>query len=307
MAVSLKGCDISEFQDKTPQGFDFYIMRASYGHSKDAMLDAHYNSVSKAGKLYGFYHYAYPDRGSSVSQADYFLGLVGHHAKKCIYALDFEGTALQWQTPKAQVDWCLAWLNRVYEVTGSRPLLYIQGSAPYYNSGEWKRIYKSNYGLWAASSPDWYSTTWPFIVIQQSVYYDTGYGANLDHDTFYGDITVWNKYCNPSGCSTSVPTPAPKPALKTTDEIAKEVIRGDWGNGDDRKKRLTAAGYNYDMVQERVNKMLGATAATYYTVQKGDTLSEIAAKYGTTWQKLQKLNGIKNANLIYPGQKVRVK
>ena len=46
------------------------------------------------------------------------------------------------------------------------------------------------------------------------------------------------------------------PAKKSIDEIAREVIRGDWGNGQDRKNRLTAAGYNYSEVQKRVNQML---------------------------------------------------
>jgi murein DD-endopeptidase MepM/ murein hydrolase activator NlpD len=45
----------------------------------------------------------------------------------------------------------------------------------------------------------------------------------------------------------------------------------------------------------------------YYTVKKGDTLSSIAKVYGTTWQKLQSLNNIKNANLIKVGQRLRVK
>lgn len=43
---------------------------------------------------------------------------------------------------------------------------------------------------------------------------------------------------------------------KSIDEIALEVIRGDWGNGDDRFKRLTAAGYDPKTVQTRVNQML---------------------------------------------------
>lgn len=43
-----------------------------------------------------------------------------------------------------------------------------------------------------------------------------------------------------------------------------------------------------------------------YTVKKGDTLSGIAAKYGTTYQKIAKDNGIKDPNLIYPGQKLKV-
>ncbi|MCX8045748.1 MAG: LysM peptidoglycan-binding domain-containing protein [Anoxybacillus gonensis] len=49
------------------------------------------------------------------------------------------------------------------------------------------------------------------------------------------------------------------------------------------------------------------SAGDVYVVQKGDTLSEIAAKHNTTVEVLQKLNGISNPNLIRIGQKLRVK
>lgn len=45
--------------------------------------------------------------------------------------------------------------------------------------------------------------------------------------------------------------------LKSIDEIAREVIRGDWGNGADRRNRLTSAGYDYAAVQAKVNELLG--------------------------------------------------
>lgn len=45
-------------------------------------------------------------------------------------------------------------------------------------------------------------------------------------------------------------------AKKSVDTIAREVIRGDWGNGDERKKKLTAAGYDYSDVQKSVNELL---------------------------------------------------
>lgn len=50
-------------------------------------------------------------------------------------------------------------------------------------------------------------------------------------------------------------TVTPAPPKKTIDELAKEVINGKWGNGADRKKRLTEAGYNYSEVQARVNEL----------------------------------------------------
>lgn len=98
---------------------------------------------------------------------------------------------------------------------------------------------------------------------------------------------------------------------KSISAIADEVIAGKWGNGNQRKKKLEAAGHDYNSVQSEVNKKLGASSAsskkTYYTIKSGDTLSGIAQKYGTTVKQLQSWNGIKNANLIYAGQKIRVK
>ena len=43
---------------------------------------------------------------------------------------------------------------------------------------------------------------------------------------------------------------------KSNAEIAKEVIAGKWGNGDDRKNRLTKAGYNYNTIQKLVNNLV---------------------------------------------------
>lgn len=45
-------------------------------------------------------------------------------------------------------------------------------------------------------------------------------------------------------------------AKKSNEEIAREVIQGKWGNGADRKKRLTDAGYDYDTIQTLVNKLV---------------------------------------------------
>lgn len=51
--------------------------------------------------------------------------------------------------------------------------------------------------------------------------------------------------------------PADAPGTKKSiDAIAREVISGDWGNGDERKKKLTDAGYDYSTVQKKVNELL---------------------------------------------------
>lgn len=46
-----------------------------------------------------------------------------------------------------------------------------------------------------------------------------------------------------------------KPTFKPVSEIAKEVLAGKWGNGADRKNKLTDAGYNYNEVQAAVNSL----------------------------------------------------
>lgn len=48
----------------------------------------------------------------------------------------------------------------------------------------------------------------------------------------------------------------PKVKQKTHAEIAKEVVKGKWGNGKERKERLEKAGYNYNRVQSIVNNIL---------------------------------------------------
>ena len=45
-------------------------------------------------------------------------------------------------------------------------------------------------------------------------------------------------------------------AKKAIEDVAKEVIRGDWGSGETRKTRLTEAGFDYEAVQKEVNRIL---------------------------------------------------
>ena len=116
------------------------------------------------------------------------------------------------------------------------------------------------------------------------------------------------------------PAPAPKPS-KSVDDLAREVIRGDWGNGQERKDRLTAAGYNYSTVQARVNEMLSGNKpapkpvdnTVTYTVKPGDTLWGIAERFlgkGSRWREIYYANQAiigANPNIIYPGQKLTIK
>ena len=78
------------------------------------------------------------------------------------------------------------------------------------------------------------------------------------YGTTYQKLAAYNGITNPNiirvGQKIKIPgTAAPK---KTNAELAKEVIAGKWGNGADRKKRLEAAGYDYNAVQQAVNAAL---------------------------------------------------
>lgn len=55
-------------------------------------------------------------------------------------------------------------------------------------------------------------------------------------------------------------TPVPSTAEKSVEDVAKEVLAGKWGNGEERKNRLKAAGYDYAVVQTKVNQIAKGTA-----------------------------------------------
>ena len=96
---------------------------------------------------------------------------------------------------------------------------------------------------------------------------------------------------------------------KSVAVVAQEVIAGKWGTGSTRKARLEAAGYNYAAVQKKVNEILKAKKkkkTITYTVKKGDMLSAIATKYGTTVKAIAAENKISNVNVIRVGQKLKI-
>ena len=75
-------------------------------------------------------------------------------------------------------------------------------------------------------------------------------------------------------------------ANKTVEEIAKEVLAGKWGNGAERKQRLTDAGYNYDTIQARVNELVAQKNR-----KSVDELARevIAGKWGNGQERKDKL------------------
>lgn len=74
-----------------------------------------------------------------------------------------------------------------------------------------------------------------------------------------------------------------------------------------KNKRASYGQKYYDKYAAKTMAKPAAPAAeTVYTVKRGDTLSGIAAKYGTTYQKLAAYNGISNPNIISVGQKIKI-
>lgn len=93
---------------------------------------------------------------------------------------------------------------------------------------------------------------------------------------------------------------------KNIEELAKAVIRGEYGNGEERKQKL---GNLYNEVQKRVNEILRGNTQKeeIYIVKKGDCLCNIAKKFNTTVEKIAHDNNITNVDFIYINQKLIIR
>lgn len=89
----------------------------------------------------------------------------------------------------------------------------------------------------------------------------------------------------------------------SAETLANEVIADKYGTGKTRKNVL---GTRYDEVQDIVNKKQNV-AKIYYTVKERDTLTSIANMFETNVEEIVKLNKIPNPNLIYVGDRLRIK
>jgi lysozyme len=322
--MEVRGIDVSHWQGAIDwakvkaSGIQFAIIKSGgsdAGFYTDPRWEENYRNAKAIGIAVGAYYFVGPTCTSAEdgkADAQRFLAqLKGKQFEYPVF-IDVEATPASAKAgaTEAAIAFC-----RVLEVAGYYAGIYSSTYSGFRDRLDdskltpfthWVAQYASNcayggaYGIWQYSSTGRVD----------------GISGNVDLDVSYQDYPSiinaggFNGYAKQGAVQLATPVQP----HKSVDELAREVLAGKWGNGDDRKNRLTAAGYDYSAVQAKVNELLGAKkssapAPVYYTVRSGDTLSGIAKKYGTSVSAIQKLNPslIKNVNLILTGWRIRVK
>lgn len=285
MSVQLKGIDVSgnqgniDFKTVKASGVDFVIIKAGYSTSTVPTWETNFANAKNNGLKVGAYWYSYAKTiEQGVDEAKAFIAaLKGKQLDFPVY-LDIEEKS-QFDKGKAFCTELVEAFCGELEKAGYYAGVYAS-TIPFTNfvdeSVREKRPawiadyrgecgYKGTYGIWqydAAAVP--------------------GVQYNCDRDCGYVDYSPYIKANGLNGYTKEI---VPSEARKTVDELAREVINGLWGNGQERYDKLTAAGYDYDVVQKRVNEIL-------YPPKK--SLDEIAAevirgKWGNGDERYRKL------------------
>lgn len=100
-------------------------------------------------------------------------------------------------------------------------------------------------------------------------------------------VYSWNDWRIAGYARPKYPTTT-KNSLKSTSEIAREVIRGKWGNGNNRTIQLKNAGYNPQIIQKEVNKILNSQN-NKIKANKSIAKEVIQGKWGNGSERIQKL------------------
>lgn len=290
-----EGIDISEWQTDVDymklksQGINFAIIRCGYGkniNQKDKMFEKHYAGLKYAGIKVGCYLYSYCNKvENAILEARNCLEFIKGKQFDLPIFYDLEDKITK---PCGRIEITQMAINFCNEIEKAGYKAGIYANLDWFtNLIDINKV--KNYKLWLAEwtnkpSNNFHYDYWQYTDNGQV----DGIKGNVDMNYCYSDLTNSN-------------------TEKTIEQLANEVIEGKWGNGEERKNRLTSSGYNYQEVQNKVNEMLKAVDKVYYVVKRGDNLSKIAQRYGTTVNQLVSWNNIKNPNLIYPNQKLRVK
>ncbi len=283
--MSLNGFDIASYQagmDAGKAAGDFAIIKATQGTGyTNPYFARHYSQASAAGKLLGAYHYA--SGGDPVKEADFFLAVVGHRAGSCLLCLDWEhnrggGENYVFGT-SAEVEWCRKFAQRIYDKTGSWPLVYM--SAVVTRRRNWGPV-AQNCRLWLAQYLNYDVTGYqakPWtdgktlgawgrdIAIHQYTPSGSisGYRRQrpheLDLDSCYLTAAEWKALA----AGKAVKTVQKEFPDKTDSELAVEILFDLHDRGSQRRKKL---GSRYGKAQDMVE---------YYLDNAGDMLAAIMA------------------------------
>lgn len=323
-------------------GLGAVVVKATEGVGwVDKSCDGFAQQCFAHGIPFGFYHFA--RNNNAASEAEYFRNNTKGYEHRGIPILDWEdGQSVDWVNAfvNRYHD-----LTGIWPWVYGNAWRFNQGTVNT-NCGRWIAGYPMNgitdinFGM---NNPFPYAVNGGGVCAWQfsSSVRIGGFGGNLDGDVFYGDASTWAKYAGGSGAPSAPTAPAtPSAPTGSTLELAVGVMQGRYGNGTARKAAL---GSRYDEVQSFINHVSTASTATLaqevlagrygngetrkailgnrynavqavvnggsyktYTVRAGDTLSGIAAKYGTTYQRLAQINGIRNPNVIYAGQVLKI-
>ena len=304
------GIDVSEWQgninwDLAKNQIDFAILKlGNTGDNTKFWLDKYfvrnYNECTRLGIPVGVYLYSYTNEIANMEAAarEVVNYLKDKKLQLPVY-LDMEDKEISPEGKDKLTQLCISF-NTIIEQAGFWAGVYANRNwfDNYLNKDEIKKRYTTwiaHYGV----NEEKYRGEYDILQYSSSGKV-SGISGNTDMNIMYRDLISEISGNSPQ------PKPEPQPAQKSNEEIADEVIAGKWGNGQDRINNLTNAGYDYNAIQNIVNEKLGYINEQTYVVKPGDTLSGIAAKYGTTYQELARKNGISNPNLIYPGQVLKI-
>ena len=266
--MKLFGIDISTWQKGYPyakasaEGVKFAILRAGFSQTKDSQFETHYSNAKAQGWGVGAYWYMYAKNVEAAKKEAYaFLNVIrGKQFEYPVY-LDIEDPSLQ-KLGKSTLNAMVTAFGEIMEANGYYFGVYT--NKYWYNSiisgADLNRKFDWWIAQWSSYEPSGVNYgLWQFGGETNKLRSNKVAGMVIDQDYAYKDYPNIMKSgkLNGFGGSTPTPTPQPQPTpTKSIDELAREVIEGKWGNGDDRKNRLQAAGYNYSEVQTKVNEIL---------------------------------------------------
>lgn len=264
-----KGIDVSKWQghiDWPRVKVDFAIIRAGISTSKDVRFEDNYAGATAAGIPVGVYWYlrAMTVEAAHREAAACIKAISGKKLSYPVYADIEEAAQLNLGCEKLSAI-AAAFLEDV-EAAGYFVGLY--SSKSHLETGFTAEI-RERYAVWVAHygvGRTTYSGRYGMWQYTDKGKVDGITGA-VDLDICYEDYPA------------IIGSPAPPPE-KSVEDLAAEVLAGMWGNGDERRKSLTAAGYDYAAVQAEVNRRVAAPRV--HIVRQGDTLSELSRKYDTT-------------------------